>query len=87
MFIFSSCLTILFGHDPEHGLWLTLASFKAGNPRITDLQLVLPQGTQTVANSYKNRLSLRLCINWPWPESMFLVLTERKASVRDQPVS
>ena len=34
---------------------------------------------QTVAvNAYKNGPSLRLCINWKWHESVFLVLAKGK---------
>ena len=35
--------------------------------------------TTVVLNSYKNGPSLRLRTNWKWPESVFLVLTKRKA--------
>ena len=40
--------------------------------------------TTAVVNGYKNGPSLRLRINWKWPESAFLVLTERKADSGDE---
>ena len=36
--------------------------------------------TVVVVNDYKNRPSMRLRINWKWPESVFLLVTKRKAN-------
>ena len=37
-----------------------------------------------IVNGYKNEPSTRLRISWKWPESVFLVLTERKADSVDE---
>ena len=39
--------------------------------------------TTVVVNGYKNGSSLKLRINWKWPESVFLVLTKRIADSGD----
>ena len=40
--------------------------------------------TTVVVNGYKIGPSLRLRISWKWPESVFLVLTKRKAGSGDE---
>ena len=40
--------------------------------------------TTVVVNGYKNGPSLRLRINWKWPESVFLVLIKGKADSGDE---
>ena len=65
----------------------TQASSKPGSPLITDFRLVYPNseiGSNSGCYRYKNGLSLRLCRNWPWHDSVFLALTQRKVGSGDE---
>ena len=65
----------------------TQASSKPGTPSITDFRLVYANsqiGSNSGCYRYKNGLSLRLCRNWPWHDSVFLALTQRKVSSGDK---
>ena len=80
--LFPGCFSFV-QHD-EHGLW-PLSRQEVGKSRASDSSTHAQKfETTVVVNGYKNGPSLRLRINWRWPESVFLVLTKRKADSGDE---
>ena len=73
-----------FGQHQEHGLW-PLPRREVRKSRTSSSSTHAQKiETTVVFNGYKNGPSLRGRINWRWPESVFLMLTKRKAEPGDE---
>ena len=69
-----------FGQHQEHGLW-PLPRQEVHKSQTSGMSTHAQKiETTVIVNGYKNGPSLPLPINWKKPESVFLVLTKRKAN-------
>ena len=73
-----------FGQHQEHGLWPDPKQ-EVRESRTSDSSTQTQKfETMVVVNGYQSGPSLRLRINWKWPESVFLLLTKRKEDSGDE---